>query len=266
MLDGRHVSSDNRRVAERSTAWSHGKRPWEDRRDMEDQFSASMGLSARSEENPYEIFNNPVPNQIDHMMSSYSAADAEPSITECLQRISDGDRSAVDELFRVLYPKLRQLAENAMRRERPDHTLQATALVNEAVTRLLTGNRLDGLKDRRAFFALASLTMRAVLVDHARRRAASKRPTGDHRERTPLDDVIEEFEAQENVELLALDEALEELKSHNRRQHDVVNLHFFGGLRFREIAEQLNVSISTVEKDWRFARAWLLKRLDRDES
>jgi RNA polymerase sigma factor (TIGR02999 family) len=186
----------------------------------------------------------------------------EQQITECLRRVSDGDQNAVDDLFRMLYPQLRQMADNAMRRQRPDHTLQPTALVNEAVTKLLTGSNLEGLADRRAFFAFASLTMRAVLVDHARRRSAAKRPSGGDRSRIALDQVVESFGKNERIDLLALDEALEELKRRNQRHHDIVNLHFFGGLSFREIAEHLDVSLSTVEKDWRMARAWLLTQLD----
>ena len=184
-------------------------------------------------------------------------------ITTLLDAVHKGDSQAADELFEVTYPELRRLASSAMRRQRSGHTLHPTALINEAVVNMLAGDCLARTANRGMFFALAARAMRSVLVDHARRRAAAKRVTGDGRRKRLLDEVVIQFEQQEHVDLLALDEALEQLEAMNKRQHDTVMLRFFGGLRFQEIADHQGVSLSTVEKDWSFARAWLRRTLDK---
>lgn len=181
-------------------------------------------------------------------------------ITEYLRRAASGDAQAAEAVFTVLYDELRTMANRAMQGEPNDHTLQPTALVHEAFMRLIQGEGLEQVANRFAFFAIASRTMRNVLVDHARKRNAIKRQP--RMPRVPLDDVIAAFEQLEQIELLALDEALEELQRRDDRLHQIVMLSFFGGLSHREIADHFGLSLSTIEKDWRYARCWLLNRLD----
>jgi RNA polymerase sigma factor (TIGR02999 family) len=157
-----------------------------------------------------------------------------------------------------VYAELHGLAQGLMAGERLGHTLQPTALVNEAMARLLGRSVLEHVPDRAYLFAAASQTMRQVLVDHARRRKATKR--GGNQQRIPLDDVVEAYE-RERLDLCAMDEALEVLATRSQRQSQVVVLRFFGGLTMPEIAENLGVSLGTVEKDWRVARAWLRGQL-----
>jgi RNA polymerase sigma factor (TIGR02999 family) len=184
-------------------------------------------------------------------------------ITMLLGAVHQGDSEATAELFEVTYAKLRRLATCAMRRQRSGHTLQPTALINQAVVNILASDCLIRTANRGMFFALATRAMRSVLVDHARRRAAAKRVTGQGRRKRLLDEVVSQFERLEQVDLLALDEVLKQLEALNKRQHDTVMLRFFGGLRFQEIADHQGVSLSTVEKDWNFARAWLRRALDK---
>ena len=189
---------------------------------------------------------------------------ADDQVTTLLSRAADGDRLAKDRLFELLYPTLRELAEVQMRHERPGHTLQPTALVNEAILKMNDDRLLAEAANRYSFIAAAARAMRAVLVDHARRRTALKRPSGEKRQRHPLDETVEYFERTQQLDVMALDDALEHLCAQSQRQHDIVMLHFFGGLKFKQIADYLDVSLSTVEKDWRFARAWLRRVLDDD--
>ena len=191
--------------------------------------------------------------------------ESDRAITTLLEQIAAGDDQAREKLFHVLYPKLRELAQNALRRERPGHTLQPTALVNEASLKLIGSELLDKSGNRASFFAAAARAMREVLVDHARARAAQKRPTGGERDRVALDDVVDVLQKDHGLDVLVLDECLQNLKSLDPRKHDVVMLHFFGGLKFKEIAKNLDVSLSTVEKDWHFSRAWLQRALSADE-
>lgn len=188
---------------------------------------------------------------------------SETEVTKLLAKAAEGDVQAKETLFNVLYPTLRELAAAHMNRERSDHTLQPTALVNEAAAKLLKGKLLRHATDRASFLATASSAMRAILVDHARKRSAAKRPTGKLGDRVPLENVLECFEREQGLDVEALDEAMQQLNSFSPRQHEIVMLHFFGGLTFREIASHLGVSLSTVEKDWKFARAWLRKTMDR---
>jgi len=141
-----------------------------------------------------------------------------------------------------------------MQGERTDHTLQPSALVNEAVLRLVQSQAIDRVEDRQCLFVVAAHTMRQVLVDHARNRGAAKR-LGD-RKRVPLDDVLAYFEEQ-HIDVLALQEAIEHLMGQDQRAGLVVVLKFFAGLTTAETAEVLDVSPGTVERDWRIARAWL---------
>ncbi len=181
---------------------------------------------------------------------------APEALTALLQAWSRGDASARDQLFPLVYVELRRRAADCMRRERRDHTLQPTALVHEAYIRLSEQN--PGWKNRAQFFAVASQMMRRILVDHARARRAAKRQGG-------LLTVTLEPEAgvslPREVELLLLDEALDELASVDPRQSRIVELRFFGGLALEEIAGTLDLSLSTVNRDWRVARAWLYQRV-----
>jgi RNA polymerase sigma factor (TIGR02999 family) len=145
-----------------------------------------------------------------------------------------------------------------MRRERRDHTLQASALVNEAVLRLLKTDALTEITDRRNLYAAAAQAMCQVLVDHARRRNAQKRE--GRRGRVPLDQVLASFEEQ-GLDVIDLHEALESLARTHPRQAEVVRLRFFCGLSIPEVVETLGVSDTTAETDWRFARAWLRGQL-----
>jgi len=147
-----------------------------------------------------------------------------------------------------------------MVRERPGHTLQTTALLNETLLRLLGGESLKEAADRDYFFGAAARAMRQVLVDHARKRAAVKR--GGHQQRLPLDDLLDAAEEQD-LDVIALDEALGRLSEWNQRQSQVVTLRFYAGLSMKEIAATLGVGLSTVENDWRIARAWLRGQLSR---
>lgn len=155
----------------------------------------------------------------------------------------------------IVYAELKALAARAMRREREGHTLQTTALVNEAWIRVAEQQRLDPA-NRGQFLAIAAQMMRRVLVDHARRRAAAKRPSSDVRV------LITEIElAQSDAELIELDSALERLAQLSLRQAQVIDLKFFAGLELEEIAEVLDVARPTIVRDWRMARAWLEREL-----
>lgn len=178
------------------------------------------------------------------------------SATELLAAWSEGDPSAGDRLVAVLYDELRRLAGRAMRKERPDHTLQPTALVNEAYLRLVRAE--VSYRDRTHFYAIAARVMRQVLVDHARRKGRQKR--GGDVARVTLEEGFVAGDGPE-PDLLALDEALEELASHQPRKARVIELFYFGGLTAEEVAEVVEVSVATVNRDLRMARAWLYDAL-----
>ncbi|HKW49420.1 MAG TPA: ECF-type sigma factor [Gemmatimonadaceae bacterium] len=171
------------------------------------------------------------------------------------------ERGSLDQLVARHYDELRHLAHRFLRRERSDLTLQTTGLVNEAYLRLanLAGIRPD---ERTRFFALASTTMRRVLVDHARGRSRQKR--GAAPERVPLDEVEWMLTDEEAEELVVLDETLSRLEQINPRGSEVVQYRFFGGLTLEETAEVLDVSTKTVQRDWLAARAWLRKEVAKD--
>jgi RNA polymerase sigma factor (TIGR02999 family) len=186
------------------------------------------------------------------------AADPQRDVTTLLEEIHAGSPEARDRLIALVYDELRLLGGGLLRGERPGHTLQPTALVHEAVLRLFRPGALAGAQGRAQFLAVAARAMRQVLVDHARQRAADKR--GGGRERQLLDDVLDHF-AEQRLDLLALHEALNHLAGLHARQSQVVELRFFGGYTIEEIAEQLQVSISTVESDFRKATAFLRGQL-----
>ena len=189
------------------------------------------------------------------------AGDPRAEVTTLLDEIRAGNADAKSQLVELVYAELHGVASGLMRRERAGHTLQPTALVHEACLRLLTPEVLNLAPNRAYFFAAAARAMRQVLVDHARRRGAGKR-TGTQ-EPVPLDQILDRFAAQ-NLDLLAVHEALTELSALHERQSRVVELRFFGGYTVEEIAEQLAVSVATVESDFRKARAYLRSRLVED--
>jgi RNA polymerase sigma factor (TIGR02999 family) len=186
------------------------------------------------------------------------AADPQREVTTLLDEIRAGNGAARDRLVELVYDELRRLAGALLRRERPDHTLQPTALAHEALLRLLGPQTLAGTRDRNHFLAAAARAMRQVLVDHARRRDAEKR--GGGQERLPLDEALDHL-ARQNLDVLALHEALEQLAGLSERQSQVVELRYFGGYTVPEIADLLDVSVSTVESDFRKATAFLRSRL-----
>jgi RNA polymerase sigma factor (TIGR02999 family) len=174
-----------------------------------------------------------------------------------------GDASAAHALFDLLSSELRALAADLMRSERPDHTLQPTALVHEAWLRLSSGEGDSSFVDRAHFLRTAGRVMRHVLVDHARGRVALKRGAGARPE--PLDVTLRALEGPDRVEILALDEALERLSEIDDAAARVVELRFFAGLAHGEVAEALGLSIPTVERHWRFARLWLSRCIGASE-
>lgn len=183
-------------------------------------------------------------------------------ITLLLAELRAGNSSAESRLLSLVYDELRRLARRYMRGERPDHTLQPTALVHEAYLRL-AGQRGVDWQDRAHFFGVAAQLMRRILVDHARARNAEKR--GGHEPRIALDDALA-FTEEKCAELLALDEALSRLAQRDPRQARVVELRFFGGLSEDEAAEVLGISTRTLKRDWSVARAWLFKEINKGAS
>jgi RNA polymerase sigma factor (TIGR02999 family) len=178
-------------------------------------------------------------------------------VTRLLLAWSDGDQTALNQLIPLVYGELRRLAKNHRRRERAGQTLQTTALIHEAYLRLIDASQVR-LENRRHFFAAASRLMRQALIDLARERHSRKR--GGAAVQISLDDAMV-ISRQRDVELLALDEALTALAEFDARKCQVVELRFFGGFSVEETAEALNVSVETVHRDWRLAKAWLVRRL-----
>ncbi len=190
------------------------------------------------------------------MATQNTLTDAE--ITALLEALRDGDASAGERLLPIIYQALHDIASRQLANERPDHTLQPTILLHDAWLRL-TANRDAPWRDRNHFFALASRAMRRLLVDHARARRAGKR-RGDLAGTLP--DHIVAPTAPDQIDLIALDEALDALASVDDRARRVVEMRFFGGLEWPEIANTMGLSEPTVKRDWRFARAWLRHRIE----
>ncbi len=182
-------------------------------------------------------------------------------VTQLLLRWSEGDKAALGKLMPLVYRELRRLAGHYMRRERPGHTLQASALVNEAYLRLVDYRRMQW-QNRAHFFAVAAQAMRRVLVEHARSRQYAKR--GGTAQRISLDDVAV-LTDQQAAELVALDEALTSLEALDARKARIVELRYIGGLSIEEAAETLGVSTATVERDWRSAKAWLYRAISQEK-
>lgn len=187
-----------------------------------------------------------------------SDASTPETITRLLASLRAGDSSAYDQLLPVLYAELRAIAERHMQREHPEHTLQPTALVHEAFLRL-TGGTPVAFADRAHFLRTASGAMRRVLVDHARARNAAKRMGALS---VTLDEALVGSGDEKSIDILVLDDALTRLAAAEPRWARVVELRFFAGLEVPEVAEVLGTSTATVKRDWRFARAWLARELD----
>lgn len=183
---------------------------------------------------------------------------AAESVTQLLMKWSEGDQSALEELMPLVYNELRRLASNYLRRERQNHTLQPTALVNEAYLKLV--DQKARWQNRAHFYGVAAQLMRRILVDHARQHQAAKRG-GTNQQRLSITSGRAIVAAPE-VDVLAVHEALEELKQFDPQQERIVELRFFGGLSIEETAEVLGIGHATVERDWKMARAWLRQKLE----
>jgi RNA polymerase sigma factor (TIGR02999 family) len=174
-------------------------------------------------------------------------------VTLLLSDLKSGDEKAAGKLIPLIYNELRRLAGNYMRRERADHTLQATALVHEAYLKLVNQRSVDW-QGKSHFFGIAAHVMRRILIDHARSHLREKR--GGKKQAVPFEESLT-FSSGQSAELLRLDEALDHLAKLDARQSKIVELRFFGGLSVEETAEFLGVSPKTVKRDWSMAKAWL---------
>ncbi len=183
---------------------------------------------------------------------------ASADITQLLLAWRAGDKAALDDLMPLVYDELRRRAAHYMRGQKAGHTLQTTALVNEAYLRLVDSSRVRW-KDRAHFFAIAAQLMRRILVDSARKRKSLKR--GGEIQKVELEDDAVADLTENKIDLMLLDEALKELFDLSARQSKVVELKYFGGLTEKEIAEALEISTRTVKRDWSVARAWLFRKL-----
>jgi RNA polymerase sigma-70 factor, ECF subfamily len=181
-------------------------------------------------------------------------------VTTLLHRVRQGDLSARDELLPLVLDELRRLARGYLRRERDGHTLQATALINEAYIRL-AGLDSTEWRNRAHFIGTAAQAMRQILVDYARRHRSRKR--GDGRQAEDLVQFRETLSREQSREIVALDDALKALEKLNQRQARIVEMRYFGGLTAEETAEALGISGITVKRDWAMARAWLEREVER---
>jgi RNA polymerase sigma factor (TIGR02999 family) len=185
-------------------------------------------------------------------------ASTAPGVTELLQAWSEGDDVALEQLIPLVEAELRGLARAYMRRERREHTLQTTALINEAFVRLTDARRVRW-QDRAHFLGISARLMRRILVDHARHRGYQKR--GGGAQRVTLHEGVAAA-TEPALDVVALDRALDALKKVDERKSQTVELRFFGGLSVEETAEVLHVSTDTVKRDWRLAKLWLLRELE----
>jgi RNA polymerase sigma factor (TIGR02999 family) len=198
------------------------------------------------------------------VLSNTIAAAIQPpdrqAVTRLLSAWRSGDSRALERLTPLIYEELRNRARRYMRRERPGHTLQATAVVHEAFVKLVEMN--VSWQDRAHFFAVAARQMRRILVDHAKARYRSKRGG------TTATNSLDEFHTLDigpmtsgDIDVLEIDDALERLAGHNPRLAEIVELHYFGGLTYQELSETLKISEATVDRDLRLAKAWILKQI-----
>ena len=192
-------------------------------------------------------------------MSNQKANESQQQITERLIAWGGGEASALDDVMRAVYRELRRMADHYLRLERPDHTLQPTALVHEAYLRLIDQRKVSW-QNRAHFFGVAAQMMRRILVDHARAKQRGKRGGAAHK--LSLDEVMNLSQGRA-ADLVALDDALKALAGLDSRKSQVVELRFFGGLSVEETAEVLDVSPQTVLRDWKLAKAWLYQEMTR---
>jgi len=192
-------------------------------------------------------------------MESGLSSEAPSQVTDLLTRWRGGDRQALDSLMPLVYEELRVLARHYLRGERPDHTLQSTALVHEAFVRLV-GQDPPDWKSRAHFFGVAARLMRQILVDHARNHKAAKRG-GNSLTITISEELV--GGKSEDIDLLALDSALNSLAEVNPQQGRIVELRYFSGLTIEDTSEVLGVSPATVKRSWTVARAWLYREMNR---
>jgi len=193
--------------------------------------------------------------------SPYSPDASPPDVTQLLVGWSGGDRSASEQLMAAVYAELHRQAARAMGRETPDHTLQATALVNEAYLRLIDQRRVQW-RNRAHFFGVAAQLMRRILVDHARGRLAEKRGGGLRPVTLGNADAAGDAAPDESgVDVLVLHEALERLAAIDPRQARIVELRYFGGMNIEDTAEALDLSPATIKREWAVARMWLRREL-----
>lgn len=176
-----------------------------------------------------------------------------------LKAWSEGEAESADRLLPLVYDSLRKVAANYLKKERSDHTLQPTALVHEAYLKLIDISQINW-QDRAHFFAAAAQMMRHVLVDHARGKRREKR--GGEFHHVALEDAVS-FSDEKNLDLLALEDALQQLAEFDSRQSKIVELRFFGGLTIEETAHVLKISPATVKREWTMAKAWLYRKLNR---
>jgi RNA polymerase sigma-70 factor (ECF subfamily) len=180
-------------------------------------------------------------------------------VTRLLLDWSQGDKAALNQLMPLVYQELRKLASSYLRSERPDHTLQPTALIHEAYLRMI-GGAMPEWQSRAHFFGVAARLMRQILVEHARTRHAAKRGGDQHK--ISLDDVPEVFAQSDAVELLALDYALTKLSSFDDRRSRILEMRAFGGMSVEETAQALGISERTVKREMRLAQAWMRRELE----
>lgn len=192
-------------------------------------------------------------------MSAPASPPTSPDVTQLLRNWQVGDQSARDQLLEIVYEELRRQAARYLRRERPDHTLQPTALVHEAYLQLIDQSRVNW-ENRAHFFGAAARLMRRVLVDHARAHQAEKRGSGE--EKLALDEAMAVPQSKD-LNILALNDALEELARMDEQQSRIVELRYFGGLSIEETATVTGVSPATVKREWAMAKAWLQTQIKR---
>ncbi len=183
-----------------------------------------------------------------------------PEITEILKKASDGKKEVLDQLLPLVYDELHRQAKRYLRKERPEHTLQATALINEVYLKLIIQKEV-AWESRTHFFAIAANSMRQILVDHARTKNRRKR--GGATVNVSLNEALLTATGEKIIDLVALDEALKRLERIDERQVRIVELRYFSGLSLEETAEALNISRATTTKEWAMARAWLRRELTR---
>lgn len=183
-----------------------------------------------------------------------------PEITEILREWGEGSREALDKLLPFVYDELHRQAARYLRRERADHTLQTTALINEVYLKLIDQKDVE-LESRTHFFAIAANAMRQILVDYARTKHRKKR--GGNDVKVPLDDALMIATSEKSIDLVALDDALTRLEKIDAQQARVVELRYFSGLSLEETAKALHISRATAAREWAMARTWLYRELTR---